>query len=217
MAKSDVTREKVLDTALRLLREHGYEATTMRMIATAAGVSTGNAYYYFPSKDHLVQELYRTIQDDHRAAATPILDAGGSLAVRLRGVMHAGLEVFEPYHRFGRSFLTIAIRPGTDASPFSGASAEARETSLAIFRDVVEGARPAVPAAVRGALPELLWYCWLGVTLFWVNDSSPGSARTRRLVDGAVPILARVVRAARVPGVRRTVDEVLALVGAVKS
>jgi len=57
-AKGERTRERILDVALDLFRERGYEATTMRMIAKAAGVSLGNSYYYFPSKDHLVQSFY---------------------------------------------------------------------------------------------------------------------------------------------------------------
>ncbi|MEK8228152.1 hypothetical protein NKG05_21855 [Oerskovia sp. M15] len=46
------------------------------------------------------------------------------------------------------------------------------------------GAGRAVPAALRAQLPELLWLLQLGVTLFWVQDPSSGSVRTRRLVAG---------------------------------
>ena len=41
---------------ISLFLEHGYDGTTMRGIAQAAGVSVGNAYYYFDSKEHLIQE-----------------------------------------------------------------------------------------------------------------------------------------------------------------
>ena len=47
--KSARTRSAIIDAALRLFRERGYEATTMRAIAAEAGVSVGNAYYYFDS------------------------------------------------------------------------------------------------------------------------------------------------------------------------
>ena len=59
---SDDTKALVLATALRLFRERGYAATTMRAIAQEAGVATGNAYYHFASKDHLVQELYLDVR-----------------------------------------------------------------------------------------------------------------------------------------------------------
>jgi DNA-binding transcriptional regulator YbjK len=54
-SKAARTRSAIIDAALRLFRQHGYEATTMRAIASEAGVSVGNAYYYFASKQHLIR------------------------------------------------------------------------------------------------------------------------------------------------------------------
>src|SRR5438445_2713544 len=64
--KSEQTRALILETALRLFRERGYDRTTMRAIAEEAGVSVGNAYYYFASKEHLVQGFYDRIAEEHR-------------------------------------------------------------------------------------------------------------------------------------------------------
>ena len=66
---SDDTKALVRATALRLFRERGYAATTMRAIAQEAGVATGNAYYHFASKDHLVQELYLDVTREQATAA----------------------------------------------------------------------------------------------------------------------------------------------------
>jgi hypothetical protein len=49
-SKGEQTRRAIAEAALRLFREQGYEATTMRAIAKEAGVATGNAYYYFGSR-----------------------------------------------------------------------------------------------------------------------------------------------------------------------
>ena len=57
-AKGVRTRAKILESALRLFREAGFEATTMRQVAGASGVSVGNAYYYFASKEHLVHGFH---------------------------------------------------------------------------------------------------------------------------------------------------------------
>jgi AcrR family transcriptional regulator len=215
--KSAQTRAKVLDAALAMLREQGYEATTMRAIATSAGVSTGNAYYYFPSKDHLVQELYLDVLRAHRLAADEILARGGTLSERLRQALDASIDVFGPYHSFGAEFVSVAIRPGAAANPFSESSREARELSRSIFEDVVAGASPAVPSALRAQLPELLWLAQLGITLFWVQDSSPGQARTRRLIAGAAPIVGTLVRLSRLPVARGVVDDALRLVTSLRS
>ena len=210
-AKSEQTRQLVADTALRMFRDIGFEKTTMRAIAAGAGVSVGNAYYYFASKDDLVHELYIQVQAEHAARASQALDGTASLAERLKATLHAGLDVMAPYHRFGADFVATAIRPTSPVNPFSAGSTPAREASLDIFRRTVDGTRPAVPKKLRTDLPELLWLCYMGITLFWVYDTSEGQRRTRRLVDGAAPLIARGLALARIPGVSKVLDDVLDL------
>ena len=52
-------RPLVLDAALTLFLEHGYEGTSMDAIAAAAGVTKPVVYDCFPSKDELFKELLR--------------------------------------------------------------------------------------------------------------------------------------------------------------
>ncbi|MCE0535832.1 TetR/AcrR family transcriptional regulator [Kineosporia rhizophila] len=48
------TRELIINTALGLFLEHGYDATKMEDIAEAAGIGTSTLYRYFPTKDLLI-------------------------------------------------------------------------------------------------------------------------------------------------------------------
>ena len=202
------TRQLILDTAIRLFEEKGYAGTTMRAIATEAGVSPSNAYYWFASKDQLVQEFYQRIQIAHRDRSAEVLAGGGSLTERLLGVEHAAMEVMAPYHGFGSAFVGSALVPGASVSPFSEESAEARELSMAIYRDLVEGASPSVPAKLAPVLPDLLWLAHLSVTLFWVIDTSPDQQRTRQLIERSVGMLGGAVRVARLPGASSLVKQV---------
>jgi AcrR family transcriptional regulator len=45
----------ILDTALQLFDEHGYDATSLQMIADAVGVTKANVYYYFRTKHEILQ------------------------------------------------------------------------------------------------------------------------------------------------------------------
>src|SRR2546430_16903366 len=72
--KGEQSRALILNTALDLLQEHGYEKTTMRAIAKRAGVSLGNAYHYFGSKEHLIQAFYHRLHEEHLHATRPVLD-----------------------------------------------------------------------------------------------------------------------------------------------
>jgi AcrR family transcriptional regulator len=67
-ADSEETRRQILETALALFREHGFEETTIRDIAASAGLSLGAADYYFRSKESSVGAYYGCIQEEHQAA-----------------------------------------------------------------------------------------------------------------------------------------------------
>ena len=210
MSPRQDTRQLILDTALRLFEQRGYAGTTMRAIAEEAGVTPSNAYYWFASKDELVQAFYLRIQTEHAERAAMALAPGLPLIDRLRAVEHAFLDVIADYHGFGGAFVAIAISPDSPSHPLSESSAPAREQSMAIYREVVAGASPRVPEKVRDILPELLWLCHLGVTLFWVTDRSPRQERTRRLVDATVPLITPMLRVARLPWGGTVVDQVRA-------
>ena len=78
-AKGEQTKALILTTALAMLHERGYQQTTMRAIAQKAGVSLGNAYHYFGSKDQLIQTFYHHLQEDHLRASLPALRKESSL------------------------------------------------------------------------------------------------------------------------------------------
>lgn len=213
--KGAQTRALVLDTALAMFRTRGYAKTTMRGIAAEAGVALGSAYHYFASKDELVLELYRESVREQRAAADAALAGVVGLGERLQAALDAGIDALTPYHSFGGAFIASALPPDSAVNPFGGASRIAREDAVGLFRDVVEGAK--VPQFLRGQLPELLWLGYMGVVLFWVYDRSEGQCRTRTLIAGAAPLVAKAVGFARLPVVKPLVEEALALKRKVQS
>jgi AcrR family transcriptional regulator len=216
-AKGEQTRQLILETALRLFRERGYAETTMRAIAKEAGVAVGNAYYYFDSKEHLIQGFYDRNQTAHRAAAEPILATEKDFAERLRLILHAGIDVNAPYHAFAATFFKSAAEPSSPLSPFSSQSSPAREAAIDIFRQVVEGSGVKLDPELRRDLPELLWLGWMGVILFWVYDRSPDQRKTRRLIDGAVPLVDRLVGLSRLRVLRPALRQVLTLIATIRS
>jgi AcrR family transcriptional regulator len=61
----------------------------MRAIAKEAGVATGNAYYYFGSKEELIHAYYARNHAEHAAACRAILDTETRLDRRIAGVLRA--------------------------------------------------------------------------------------------------------------------------------
>jgi AcrR family transcriptional regulator len=215
-ARGEQTRQLILETALRLFRERGYAETTMRAIAKEAGVAVGNAYYYFDSKEHLIQGFYDRSQASLRGAVAPVLASERDFATRLRATMHAGIDVNVPYHSFAATFFKTAAEPTSPLSPFSRESSPAREAAIDVFREVIEGSSVKLDPELRRELPELLWLGWMGVVLFWVYDQSPGQRRTRRLIDGAVPLIDRLVALSRLRVLRPALRQVLTLIDSIR-
>ncbi|RZT14560.1 TetR family transcriptional regulator [Kribbella sp. VKM Ac-2569] len=215
-AKGEQTRELILSTALRLFREQGYGKTTMRAIANEAGVSVGNAYYYYGSKDHLMQAYYDLLQDQHREAVEPILATEKAFVPRLAGVLRTWLDVSAPYHEFAGTLFKTAADPRSPLSPFSEESRPARDASVEIFRRVIDGSDLKLAADLKAELPELLWLLQMGVVLFWVHDQSEDVRRSRALIDRAVPLVDRLLRLTRIPGVRGVTNDIVGLINSIK-
>src|SRR5579859_7942725 len=111
--KSEQTRALILETALRLFRERGYDRTTMRAIAEEAGVSVGNAYYYFASKEHLVQGFYDLIAAEHRRQLPAFLAGKRDFGDRMRTTLEVWLTIAAPYHEFAAQLFKNAADPAS--------------------------------------------------------------------------------------------------------
>lgn len=211
--KSEQTRALILETALRLFEERGYDKTTMRAIAREAGVSVGNAYYYFAGKEHLVQGFYDRLAAEHEAAVQHVLDSRErDLAVRLHAVMDGWLDVAEPYRRFAAQFFKNAADPESPLSPFSPDSHHARDAAISVHQRVLSGSGVRTDPELAEVLPELMWLYQMGVVLFWVYDRSPGSERTRRLIARTTPLVARLAALSRYRVLRPIAREIRASV-----
>jgi len=210
--KGEQTRELILTTALRLFRENGYDATTMRVIAREAGVSVGNAYYYFASKEHLIQAFYDSLIRQHREVALPRLAGVRDLATRLRITIATHIELMQPYHAFAGGFFKTAADPTSPLSPFSTESTPAREEEVAFFAEVVSGSDARIPKQLLDDLPELLWLYHMGVILYWVHDTSEDLARTYELIDRTAPLVVKLIGLTRLPGTKGVLEDVLDLI-----
>ena len=215
--KSERTRIRIRDAAIRSFIERGYADTTMRAIAEAAGVSVGNAYYYYPSKTHLVQELYVRVQREHAALALPRLDGVTGIVDRLRIVFETGLMAVSPYQRVAPGFMTAMIPPDSPLNPLADESKPAREMTLGLFREAVTGAQHRLPDEIAELLPQALFVAHLALVLRWTYDDSPGQRSTQRLLEAGLRLTGLALPFARVPGIRKTTRELLTLIGEVRS
>ncbi len=188
----------------------------MRAIAESAGVSASSAYYYFPSKTHLVQDLYVQVQQAHAALARPALADATGFVDRLRIVFETGLEAVAPYHHVAPGFLTAMVSPESPLNPLSAASETPRAMTIELFREAVDGAQHRLPSDITAQLPAALFVGYLALVLRWSYDRPEDKKQTYRLLDAGLRLLAVALPFTRVPGIRSVTRDALALVAEVR-
>ena len=142
--KSERSRRLVLDAALRLFSTCGFRATSVRDIAEAAGVSTGNLYHHFPDKE----AIFRTLLDEYQQMAAseqfPLYRAlqSGAFPENLEDLGFAARDSVKQYRRY---MLLIFV----DVIEFDGTHIRAFYKSLAKrFGEIVQQ-HPEVTGRVR--------------------------------------------------------------------
>ena len=196
------TKETILNAALKLFSTKGFEKTTMRAIAAEADVATGAAYYYFKTKEDLVLAFYVESCSEFMANSVEAAAASKSFSRRLTAVMESRLAQLNPYRPFLGALLRVGVDPNSQLSPFSAETSELREMAIGVFRTIIEGSALKIPASIAPHLPRLLWLYHLGIIFYWLHDSSPNQAKTRRLSEVTQGIMIKILKVIRLPVIR---------------
>jgi AcrR family transcriptional regulator len=197
--KAEETRNRILDAALRLFRERGFDDTTMRDVAAEAGVATGAAYYYYRSKEDIVLAFYLRTEEEAAQTFREIIASTKSLQKRVRGIIDAKFEQFAAHRALLAALLKTGVDPRNPLSPFSSETEKVREDHIAWYARALDGCDLKVPRDLAPHLPRLLWLYHMGLIYYWIIDESPKQRRTRRLLDATLDLVVQLLRAASLP------------------
>ena len=126
-ATSADTKTRILDAAESLFMEHGFEATSLRSLTTAAGVNLAAVNYHFGTKEELFQAvLTRRARSHepgaHRAPREPRARGGRASALSCEKILFAmlipALRLARDEKRGGKNFLRLLGRAYADPAPF---------------------------------------------------------------------------------------------------
>lgn len=213
--KSEATRAHILETALGLFQQHGFDKTTMRIIAEACDLSLGAAYYHFKTKEELVLQFYAETGVEARAHNATIIAASKDFKTRLKALLQFKCTQMQHF----RELASVLARQATDwrnpLSPFSAETRPMREEAIGLIEEVLEGSNVKVSAPLRPHLAKMAWLYQMGVILFWMNDQSPDQRRTEELIDFSLALLHRLLQASTLPfmrGINQTAVRIVELV-----
>lgn len=109
--EGDVRRQELLDAALELFYEKGYEKSSINDIIDRVGVSKGAFYYYFNSKEDVLETIAEQYTERILAVAGPIVrDNRLSAVEKLNTVVSKILEYKETLARERTTLIKIFLR-----------------------------------------------------------------------------------------------------------
>jgi AcrR family transcriptional regulator len=200
--KAEETGSRILEAALALFQQEGFDNATMRDIARKAGVATGAAYYYYPSKEAIVMDFYQRSCADMQPKIKEALERSSGLKARLQELIRVKLAHFEPNRGVLRTLLRNGADPKHPLSPFSPQTKQIRDIDIAWFRSILVDCGVRIPRDLEPHLPGVLWFFQMGVIFFWVIDGSPNQARTGKLLDLASNSVVTLIRLSALPLMR---------------
>ncbi|MDF2963468.1 MAG: TetR family transcriptional regulator [Paenibacillus sp.] len=104
-------QKAVLETTLHLIIDRELQATSMSLIAKDSGVSTGNIYHYFSSKEDIINELYKAIVLFNGEFVTKGMNEAVSVQERFRRAWRNLIELGKQYPKGFRFIEQYSFSP----------------------------------------------------------------------------------------------------------
>lgn len=201
--RGEATRQRILDTAVRLFSEHGINGVSLRTITAEAGVNSAAANYHFGSKKGLLEAVFAGhaagISDERETLLAGCHAAPGRPPL-LEQIISAFLEPGMRGLHGGTTFARLRGRMLAESSEHT------RELYATHFNDSSGRFLDALGAALPELPPEdLYWRFHLMLASMVYTLANPG--RIQILTDGAcdpsdpdealgylVPMLAQIFR-----------------------
>jgi len=188
-------RLKIINTAVELFSENGFENTSMKQIAREAGIGDATIYKYFANKDKLIYGYYGLMATEtaQQFLAEDDLSAY-SLQEKLQLLIDIYLNNFLPNREFVCESINMIMQSPSilfkDVAPV-------REEFVDLIRDLFNDAEQAGEIAqspFTDATAKLANDYLLAVLLYWVNDDSEEFSNTTQMVDMSLDLGVEILR-----------------------
>ncbi len=189
-SQQEQTRREIIRAAVDLMTEHGYDASTMKQIARAAGIGDATIYKYFPTKEKLMlgyYELCIAIVLEQTLETPGFAEFG--LQERLQRLVDALLELLLA----DREFVAIT-REVVGKSPLlmmrdNMPGQQVLKEQVVAFIDAAEQSGEIAACDFKNMLGGLFGDYLFAVIAYWLKDESEEFSDTTQLVDLTLAVL----------------------------
>ena len=142
MKKGERRKQELLQIAYRMFISRGYESTSVDEIIEEAGIAKGTFYYYFETKEQLLEEVIGMMIDRETEAAGQVLKAEIPIPQKIIGIISS-------------------LRPAKEEMPIEGALMQPENMVMhgKIRKKIVEKAVPLLAEVVEEGIAEGVFSC----------------------------------------------------------
>jgi|TARA_B110000116_G_scaffold100823_1_gene87652 AcrR family transcriptional regulator len=192
--KKAETRQKLVQAAIDLFTEQGFQKTTMKAIARRAEVGDATIYKYFSSKDKLVLAFYQLRAEETIQKLVEIDTQDYDLHEQLQLLIDLYLESLLP----DREFVVDSAKKVLAAQSFMNSDTPTirQEFNGVInqFLDQAEACEEIPYFHYRGMIVGLINEYLMGVLLYWLKDDSDEFSNTTQMVDLSLTLGVQLLR-----------------------
>jgi TetR/AcrR family transcriptional regulator, cholesterol catabolism regulator len=156
-------RQRVVEAALELGAQGGYDAVQMRDVATTANVALGTIYRYFSSKDHLLTEALVEWTVDLGRIVNQRPPSGATLADRVVNVLRRATKAMEREPQLSSAVVTALTSSDPQAARCQ------REVGMVMGEIMARAFPEDFDARQRDDIVRVLGHVWLSSLVGWVN------------------------------------------------
>jgi AcrR family transcriptional regulator len=109
--RREVRRERILNSALKVFAEKGVKEAIMEEVAAEAGMGKGTIYYYFPSKESLLEEIVATTVDYHFNGILERIGHASSPLEVAEGIIDGSVANYRKNPRLFKVFYMVLAEP----------------------------------------------------------------------------------------------------------
>ena len=142
MKKGEKRKQELLQIAYRMFISRGYENTSVDEIIEEAGIAKGTFYYYFETKEQLLEEVIGMMIDRETEAAGQFLKAEIPVTQKIAGIISS-------------------FRPTQEETPIEGALMQPENIVMheKIRKKIVEAAIPLLSGVVEEGIAQGVFSC----------------------------------------------------------
>lgn len=156
-------RQRVLQAALQLGADGGYDAVQMRDVAATAGVALGTIYRYFPSKDALLAAAMVEWMQDLERRLDRRGPQGDTTSARVYDVLRRAIGTMERQPELAEAVITALISDDREAGSASAA------TTDVLLRVLVRAFPEGVAPETEAVIAKVLGHVWFSCLVAWRN------------------------------------------------